>query len=155
TQKTAAPFRMALRPRGSGKSLALRGHLADPIVAPGGAALVWWFDFSASQDELERLREETERARNDFAALVGPIEAAPPPLWFRGPDMRLRLANSAYVEAVGATSAAEVVTIGVELIEAVDCLTAAQLAQQAHDADRPIERIVQATVGSQRRTLRV
>ncbi len=155
TQKTAAPFRMALRPRGSEKSLALRGHLADPIVAPAGAAVVWWFDFSESQNELEHLREETERARNDFAALVGLIEAAPTPMWFRGPDMRLRLVNSAYVEAVGATSADEVVAQGVELIEAVDGLSAAQVAQQAHDADRPIERIVQATVGSQRRTLRL
>src|SRR6185503_7499738 len=37
TQKTAAPFSMAVTPRGSTKSLALRGHLADPAVAAGGA----------------------------------------------------------------------------------------------------------------------
>src|SRR5688572_26248966 len=45
TQKTAAPFSMVANPRSSGKSLALRGHIADPVIAPGGAALVWWFDF--------------------------------------------------------------------------------------------------------------
>ena len=48
TQRTAAPFRMVATPRGSKRSLALRGHLADPQVSPGGAALVWVFDFSDS-----------------------------------------------------------------------------------------------------------
>lgn len=155
TQKTAAPFGMVVSPRGSNKSLAVRGQLADPAIAPGGAALVWWFDFSESQGELARLRAETARARNDFGALVGLIEAAPTPMWFRGPDMKLRLVNSAYVKAVGAPSAEEAVKAQTELIEAVDGLTAAQIAKQAHDKDLPVERIVQATVGTQRRTLRI
>ncbi len=155
TQKTAAPFSMAITPKGSVKSLAVRGQLADPLVASGGAALVWWFDFSESQDELTRLRQETQRARNDFAALVGLIEAAPMPMWFRGPKMDLRLVNSAYVTAVGAKDAASVVQKQFELVEPVDGLTAAQVAGQAHSRDMPVERIVQATVGNQRRTLRV
>src|SRR6186713_20550 len=155
TQKTAAPFGMVISPRGSNKSLAVRGHLADPAIAQGGAALVWWFDFSESQAELARLRAETSRARDDFAALVGLIEAAPTPMWFRGPDMKLRLVNSAYVEAVRAPSAEEAVKAQIELIESVDGLTATQIARQAHDKDLPVERIVQATVGTQRRTLRV
>src|SRR5690606_2715380 len=40
TQKTAAPFRIAVTPRGSRRSLAMRGHLADSQISPGGAALV-------------------------------------------------------------------------------------------------------------------
>lgn len=155
TQKTAAPFSMVITPRSSGKSLAVRGHLADPVVAPNGAALVWWFDFSESQAELARLRAETARARNDFAALVGLIEAAPTPMWFRGPDMKLRLVNTAYVEAVGAENAETAVAKQIELIETVDGLTAAQVAQQARDKDLPVERIVQATMGTQRRTLSI
>jgi len=155
TQKTAAPFSLSVTPRGSGKSLALRGHLADPVVAPNGAALIWWFDFTESQNELTRLRQERARAKSDFAALVGLIEAAPMPMWFRGPDMKLRLVNTAYVKAVGVASADEAVTKQYELIEPVDGLTPAQIAQQARDKDLPVERIVQATVGSQRRTLRV
>jgi signal transduction histidine kinase len=155
TQKTAAPFFLDVVPRGSSKSLALRGQLADPAVAPGGAALVWWFDFSDSQTELAQLRAETAHARSDFAALVGLIEAAPLPMWFRGPDMTLRLVNSAYVAAVAADAALEVVERQIELIETVEGLTAAQVARQALDKNLPIERIVQATVGTQRRTLRV
>ncbi len=155
TQKTAAPFRMVVTPRGSERSLALRGQQADPTVAPNGSALVWWFDFSESQGELARLRQETARARNDFAALVGLIEAAPMPMWFRAPDMQLRLVNSAYAKAVEAEDADQVVEKQIELVETIDGLTAAQVAQQSREQDRPFERIVQATIGNQRRSLRV
>ncbi len=155
TQKTAAPFRMVMTPRGSRRSLALRGHLADPQVSPGGAALVWVFDFSDSESELVQLRTDAARARGDFAALVGLIEAAPMPMWFRAPDGTLRLANGAYVAAVGGASAEAVVAAGTELIESVDGLTAMQIALQAAAANRPIERIVQATIAGARRALRI
>lgn len=154
-QKTAAPFRQVVTPRGSRRSLALRGHLADPQVSPGGAALVWVFDFSDSESELVELRGEAARAKADFAALVGLIEAAPMPMWFRGPEGDLRLVNSAYVEAVGGESADAVVEEGRELIESVDGLTAAQVAVQAAQKSLPIERMVAATIGGQRRALRV
>ena len=66
TQKTAKPFRMAITVApGSGKSLAMQGSLADPAVSPGGAALIWVFDFSESEAELLQLREEAARARDD------------------------------------------------------------------------------------------
>ena len=40
TQKTAAPFRMVITPRGSEKSLAVRGQQADPAIASSNTALV-------------------------------------------------------------------------------------------------------------------
>ncbi|HVR91686.1 MAG TPA: PAS-domain containing protein [Novosphingobium sp.] len=155
TQRTATPFRMVVTPRGSKRSLALRGHLADPQVSPGGAALVWLFDFSDSESELVALRNEAAHARADFSALVGLIEAAPMPMWFRGPDGTMRLVNSAYVRAVGGESATSVVAAGTELVEAVDGLTAAQIAGQAAAKRLPIERMVAATIGGQRRALRI
>lgn len=154
-QKTAAPFRMAVTPHGSSRSLALRGHLADPQVSPGGAALVWIFDFSDSETELVRLRDEAARARGDFHALVSLIEAAPMPMWFRRPDGELQLVNHAYVAAVGARSADDVVARGTELIEAVDGLTPGQVARQAAEKGTPIARIVSTTIDGQRRALRV
>jgi signal transduction histidine kinase len=155
TQKTAAPFRMMVTPRGSRRSLALRGHLADPQVSPGGAALVWVFDFSESESELVKLRAEASRARTDFAALVALIEAAPMPMWFRGPDGHLRLVNSAYVAAVGGENAETVVMEGTELIESIDGVSAAQVAASAAERNVPAERLVAATVAGERRTLRV
>lgn len=155
TQKTAAPFRMVVTPLGSRRSLALRGHLADPQVSPGGAALVWVFDFSDSESELVSLREVASRARSDFAALVALIEAAPMPMWFRGPDGRLQLVNTAYVRAVGGQDGGDVVEAGTELVEVVDGLSARQVALQAASKNLPIERVVAATIGGERRMLRV
>ncbi len=155
TQKTGAPFRMVATPFGSRRSLALRGHLADPQVSPGGAALVWVFDFSDSETELVRLRADAARARGDFTALVGLIEAAPMPMWFRGVDGTLRLVNAAYVRAVGGESAEAVVAAGTELVEAVGGRTAAQVACAAAAKGAPSERMVAATVAGQRRSLRV
>ena len=154
-QRTATPFRMVVTPRGSTRSLALRGHLADPQVSPGGAALVWVFDFSDSESELVQLRDDAARARSDFGALVGIIEAAPMPMWFRGPEGDLQLVNQAYVAAVGGEDARQVVTDGTELIESVDGLTARQVALQAAGKQLPIERMVSATIDGTRRTLRV
>ena len=155
TQKTAAPFHMALSPPGTRFSLALHGHLADPQISPGGAALVWVFDASDAEGELARLRDEATRSKSDFSALVGLIEAAPTPMWFRGPDGQLRLVNSAYVRAVGGGSAEDVVAGGIELIERVDDLSPAQVALQTVAHNQPIERLVTATIGGQRRALRV
>jgi signal transduction histidine kinase len=154
-QKTGASFELALTPRGGKRSLGARGHLADPQVSPGGSALVWFFDFTESVTELRRLRAEAASARADFAALAGLIEAAPLPMWFRGPDMALRLVNSAYVKAVGAASAADVVAAGTELIEPIEGVSAAKIAQQVFNRRLAIERVVSATIGGQRRSIRV
>ncbi len=155
TQKTAAPFQLMLAPPGSARTLAARGHLADPQISPGGAALVWVFDFSDSAAELAQLRDESRHARADFAALVGLIEAAPIPMWFRDPAGALRLVNSAYVHAVGGADAASVVAQGTELVEPVDGQTAVEVARTALTRAAPVERLVAATIGGQRRALKV
>ncbi|WP_228244037.1 PAS domain-containing sensor histidine kinase [Porphyrobacter sp. GA68] len=155
TQRTAAPFKLALTPPGSKRTLSLRGVIADPEIYPSAAALVWVFDFTESHEELNYLRQEADRARGDFAALVGLIEAAPMPMWFRGPDARLRLVNGAYIEAVNAPNAEAVIAEQIELVEPQGGRSASQTAQQAADKGAPIERIVAATVRQERRSLRV
>nr|WP_298927331.1 PAS domain-containing sensor histidine kinase [uncultured Erythrobacter sp.] len=155
TQKSAAPFQLAMTPPGSGRSLALQGALADPQVSPGGAALVWVFDFSESEDELSRLRHAASQAEGDFAALVGLIEAAPVPMWFRGRDMRLQLVNQAYVDAVDAQDAASVIESQIELLEDEDGKSPAQQARGVYEALEEKERITAATLHGERRTLRV
>ena len=155
TQKTAAPFNLTLTPRGTGRSLGVRGYLADPQISPAGAALVWFFDFTESEDELRVLRAQTAGARADFAGLSGLIEAAPLPMWFRGPDLALRLVNTAYVRAVGGRSGGEVVSAGTELVEAVEGVGPREVARTAQTRQVPVERVVSATIDGQRRSLRV
>lgn len=155
TQKSAAPFRMAINLPNSQRSLALYGTLADPQVSPGGAALVWVFDFTESHVEMARLRAAATRATGDFAALVGLIEAAPMPMWFRGADLTLQLVNQAYVDAVGATGAAEVVQGQIELLEPEEGQTPADIARATLQNQDKSERVVAATIHGARRSLRV
>lgn len=155
TQKSASPFTLALTPPGSNRSLAFQGALADPEVSPGGAALVWVFDFTESEDELSRLRHVASSAQSDFAALVGLIEAAPVPMWFRGSDMRLQLVNQAYVGAVGAETAENVVREQIELLEPLDGKSPADVASASLEAQSKSERVVASTIHGARRTLRV
>ncbi len=155
TQKSAAPFQMSLMLPGSGRSLALVGSLADPQVSPGGAALVWVFDFSESEDELSRLRQTAASAESGFRALLGLIEEAPMPMWFRGQDMRLQLVNKAYVQAVAANSAEAVVQGQIELIEAEKDLSPADIARQTFSEGGQIARNVAATINGERRRLKV
>ncbi len=155
TQKTAMPFMLNVTPRGSQRNLALRGHLADPAVSPGGAALVWAFDNSESEAEMGRLRTEAEAARGRYAGLVGLIEAAPIPMWFREPTGELRLVNTAYVAAVSGASADEVVAAGIELVEPTVGQEPAAVALAAARQQSPIERLVTVTIDGQRRALRI
>lgn len=155
TQKTAAPFSMSVSPPGSRRGLALRGMLADPAVTPSGSALVWVFDFTESERELASLRREAARAREDFAALVGLIEAAPIPMWFRGNDYKLRLVNGAYVAAVGGPSPEVVVEEQIELVEETGGMSAGEIARRSAERRKPLERVVTATINGARRTLRV
>lgn len=154
-QKTAQPFRLVITPPGSTRSLAVAGTRADPALWPGGAALLWIFDFSDSERELAQLRETAHRAQHDFAALVGLIEAAPIPMWFRGRDTKLRLVNRAYVEAVGALDAEQVIEKQIELLEPTDGMEPGERAVKAIEDGTSEERIVPTTVSGERRSLRV
>ena len=155
TQKSAAPFSMTVTPPGSKRSLSLEGSLADPAVSPGGAAIVWVFDFTSSESELAKLRSEAAHAKSDFAALSGLIASAPTPMWIRDPEMKLRLANDAYVEAVGAASMEAVIEGQIELLEARDGRPPAELARDAFNTKRQLDRIDGVTIDGERRSMRV
>ncbi len=155
TQKSGAPFRLSITSPRSRRSLALHGTLADPHVSPGGAALVWVFDFTESESELAKLRRAAAQAESDFAALVGLIEAAPVPMWFRGRDMKLQLVNQAYVDAVGAADAASVIESQVELLEEDDGASPAERARRVFESGEADSRTTTATIHGARRTLKV
>lgn len=155
TQKSATPFQIVITPPGSRRSLAMQGALADPQVSPAGAAIVWVFDFTSSEEELVRLREVAERSQADFTALIGLIEAAPVPMWFRDPDMRLRLVNQAYVEAVGAESLQAVIDGQIELLEPKGGRTPAQIARECLERQVELQRDDAVTIDGERRSVRV
>ena len=155
TQKSAKPFEMVAVPPGSKRALTFHGTLADPQVSPGGAAVVWVFDFTGAETELSKSRTEAARARADFSALVGLIEAAPMPMWFRDADMRLQLVNNAYVDAVGAEDLATVIEGQIELLEPEGTRSPAQIAREAMERQDKRERINAVTIDGARRSLRI
>jgi signal transduction histidine kinase len=143
-----ASFHLALRIPGSARALRVEGSPAPPEW-PRGTALLWFFDATEAEDELGALRGEVGRHEAALEALSSLIEAAPFPIWHRGPDLRLALVNGAYVAAVEAANAAEVVEKGIELIE--------EGAGRSGRVDQgaPLVRTLPATVAGERRMMQV
>lgn len=155
TQRTGKDFALPLAIAGSERRLLVVGSIADAVIYPNGAALLWFFDSTESLRELEKRTEESEEARAAFAALAGLIEAAPLPMWHRSPDMKLNFVNRAYVDAVGASDGIEVVEDNIELLEPENGKDAVAYAAEVQASDKKGERVVSATIGGERRQLRV
>ena len=154
-QKTAQPFQTSLKVAGSDKSLRIKGHQADPQISPVGAALLWIFDFSESQNQIDSLEGNLVQAESAFASLSALIESAPMPMWHRDIDLNITLVNSAYVKAVDAEDAAQVVSQHLELIESVDGLAPAAVAARAQAESQIVERTVATTIDGKRQVMRV
>ncbi|MET4897589.1 PAS-domain containing protein [Sphingomonadaceae bacterium jetA1] len=154
-QRTGRGFRRIVRPVGSPRTLLFDGARAPHDQGAGGAVVVWVFDMTEAQDQIARLEHETRRLGSAFEALTGLIEAAPLPMWYRGPDLRLAMVNSAYVDAVEGRDAADVVGRGLELVEGSGRGGPLAGAAAARDAGRPHDQVLPATIDGARRALRV
>jgi signal transduction histidine kinase len=153
TQKSAKSFVRSMRPQESSRTLLMRGARAPAAI--GGGVLVWVFDATESQVEIGQLGGEVTRLTRAFDALTQLIEAAPIPMWHRGPDLRLTLVNRAYVEAVDAVSADDAVARGLELVEVAGGVGPIAAASAARDAGEVRSRTVPATIAGQRRSVRI
>lgn len=147
------PFERILRLAGSDRVLLARGRPAP--VAVGDGVIVWLFDNSEAERTIARLSHETGLISDALDSCLALIEAAPFPMWHRGPDLKLALVNSAYVEAVEGDSAEDVVTRGVELIDAADGRAPRATALTARDTGRINTQVVPVTLSGQRRTMRI
>ena len=155
TQRTGKDFAMPLAINGSDRRLLVVGSIADTVIYPNGAALLWFFDSTENLRELEKRKGESEEAKAAFEALAGLIEAAPVPMWHRGPDLKLNFVNRAYVDAVNAHDGAHVVAEGIELLETYNNTTAMAFAAKAQAEGLQAERVVSTTLDGERRHLRV
>ncbi len=148
-------FVRAVRPLGSTRAITLRGARAPGEMGSAGAVLIWAFDATDSEAEIERLSGETRRLGSAYEALTGLIEAAPMPMWYRAPDLRLTMVNSAYVDAVEGRSAADVVARGLELVEGSGRGGPLAGAAAAREAGRPHQQVLPATIDGERRSLQI
>jgi signal transduction histidine kinase len=151
--KSGASFSVLVRPEGSERSFLVQGGPA-PASWPAGTSLLWFLDHSAPEDDKAGLAQDVERLTAALEALSGLIEAAPFPMWYRGPDLKLALVNSAYVRAVEAETASGVVEKNIELIDESEGDPAA-LASAVRESGETRARNLPATIAGERRMMRV
>lgn len=104
---------------------------------------------------MEALHGQNQRLSSALDALSALIEAAPFPMWYRGPDLRLAMVNGAYVAAVEAPDALTAVQSGIELVEESEGRSPLSQAAAVRESGEPVARTVPATVAGQRRMMRV
>ncbi|MFL6829903.1 MAG: ATP-binding protein [Sphingomicrobium sp.] len=143
-----------VRAHGSGRVFEVRGGLA-PASEPPGTILLWFFDTSASEEDRSKLALRLRQTEGALDSLTHLIEAAPFPMWYRGPDLRLGLVNSAFVEAVEGRDAADVIERGSELIDAAGENSAIEMARLAQQDGRVVSRMQPAIIRGERRMLRI
>ncbi|WP_337137651.1 PAS domain-containing sensor histidine kinase [Sphingomonas aquatica] len=154
-QRVGRPFARLVRPIGGARSLRIEGQRAARELGLAGGVLLWIFDTTESAGAITRLREEAAQVHAAFDALTGLIEAAPMPMWYRTPDLRLGMVNTAYVKAVDGADADDVIARGLELVEGSGLGGPLATAVRARDLGRPESQAMPATIGGARRMLNV
>lgn len=153
-QASAAPLSRTVRVHGSSRVFEVRGGPAASGEAPG-TLLLWFTDTSASEEERATLALRVRQTESALNSLTQVIEAAPFPMWYRGPDLKLGLVNSAFVHAVEGKDAAEVIERSAELIDAQGEESASESARKAQDTGRIVSRMQPAIIHGERRMLRI
>jgi signal transduction histidine kinase len=120
-----------------------------------GSALLWLTDVTSEETKTSASADDATRRAGALEALTQLIEAAPFPIWHRGPDLALAMVNSAYVAAVEAESGARVVADGIELIDEADGRHAIDEAAEVRTSGAPSRRTLPATIAGERRMLRI
>ncbi|WP_344696876.1 sensor histidine kinase [Sphingomonas rosea] len=145
------PGRIArtVRVQSSGRLFEVRGGPAPP-PSPPGSVLLWIADCSTAEHSRADTAAQLAATQQALGSLTLLIEAAPFPMWVRGGDLNLALVNRAFVTAVEADSAEEVVARGIELADG-----GAEGATRALTDGAAIERVRPATIRGERRTLRI
>lgn len=154
-QRAARPFTLSVTAQESRRILTIRGERAPAAMGAPGAVVLWVQDATEVQGELARFAHDQARLTEAFDALTGLIEAAPLPMWYRGPDLRLAMVNSAYVAAVDGVNASEVIARGIELVEGAGVGGAIATAGSARAANLLRRTAMPTTIGGERRMLRV
>ena len=139
---------------GSGRMLEVRGGPA-PAPEPPGTLLLWFYDTSAGEEERASLSLKLRQTESALDSLAHLIEAAPFPMWYRGPDLKLGLVNSAFVAAVEGHDAADVIARSAELIDAEGADSGVETAREAVETGAIQSRMQPAILGGERRMLKI
>lgn len=148
------PIERQVRAAGSSRVFGVRGAPAPPPEA-AGTMLLWFSDRSSAEAERSKLALRLQRTEAALDSLTYVIEAAPFPMWYRGPDLKLGLVNRAFVEAVEGRDAADVIARSSELVDAPGADSAQASAMVALESGKPYSRVQPATIRGERRMMRI
>lgn len=155
TRRSGRPFTMRVSRQGAERALLVHGQREVVDTLRANAVVLWLFDATDAQQEIVRLEAENVRLEAAYGSLTGLIEAAPLPMWYRDSDLKLAMVNSAYVDAVEAHDANEVIARGIELVEAAGLGGPLGGAVAAREQGGMHQQAVPATIGGARRMLNV
>jgi signal transduction histidine kinase len=128
----------------------LSGHilLAQGRVLVDGAVVIWFADVRDPLAVGSAQSTEQLSLLQDLDAATTMLEAAPFPIWRRDKNLRLQHVNSAYVRAVGAGNATEVIAQNLELVPPTH-------AEIARETKTPVSSDVKTVIDGHQRTLHV
>ena len=152
-QASAGRVGRIVRAHGSARVFDVRGGPAPD--EPPGTLLLWFFDTSAGEEERAKLALRLSQTEAALGSITHLIEAAPFPMWYRAPDLKLGLVNSAFVHAVEGKDAGDVIERGAELIDAQGESSGISSARQAQNESRVVSEMQPAIIRGERRMLRV
>ena len=151
---SASPLSAKVQLAASSRVFDVRGGPA-PAPEPLGTLLLWFFDMSVGEEERAKLSLRLRQSEAALNSLTHLIEAAPFPMWYRGPDLKLGLVNSAFVQAVEGEDAQEVIERGAELVDEEGENSATAAARKAQETSRIVSRMQPAIIRGERRMLRI
>ena len=153
-QMSAGRVSRRVRAQASGRVFDVRGAPA-PSPEPAGTLLLWFIDTSSIEEERTKLALRLRQTEGALNSLTHLIEAAPFPMWYRGPDLKIGLVNSAFVDSVEARDAADVIERGLELIDAAGEESASAGASKALETGGIQSRMQPAIIRGERRMLKI
>lgn len=151
---SGTPISQQVKAAGSSRVFEVHGVPA-PASEPAGSVLLWFSDTSSAEAERSKLALRIRQTEAALDSLTQLIEAAPFPMWYRGPDLRLGLVNSAFVEAVEGRDAADVISRSVELIDVTGPENARTSAESVLEPGEISSEMQPATIRGERRMMRI
>ncbi len=116
------------------RTVSVQGRRLDiDITGNHDQIILWLTDVSDSHGVAETLVTDQTALRNILDDVTALIEVAPFPIWRRDKDFRLTHVNSAYVQAVEATSADAVIASSTELIRGLGVRPADGVKVHSHE----------------------
>ena len=148
-------FQIDLTHTGTGRRIQARGVRAVDDQGRPMADVVWMSDVTEGVAAVDTLTEETAVLTRERNVLKAALDGIAEPVWLRDDDLSLIYCNAAYVKAVDAKSASDVVARGRELAPRVAVREVRALAAAARAASETRRAPFHMVIDGSRRLMEV